>query len=157
MSDDQPIMLDLVEYEPSSRADKIVSKANQEYCGVGEAGQYNFHCLSLRSQGKARRHHIAVGQVYAITIAGKRTVLETPWSRWGIRAQEIRLLIEGKCESWADDYLKPDGPKYFKNAPDYEPPEIIEPRKKRDAGEGDYSLMIGMAIAVATIAFFLWL
>jgi hypothetical protein len=115
-----PIVLDLVEYYPSTRGEDVKHKAQAIYGGVVERASDGFTVLRLTSPSASRAHQIEVGSVYAITLNGRRHVLQTSWGRYRVRAQEIRRIIEGEVEEWARPYFDPASEKWFKRAPDYE-------------------------------------
>lgn len=104
-----------VEYEPSTRAGRIARKNGQIYVGIGLRASDGITVLKIRAPGSTKNHNIEVGQLYAVTVNGRRHVLETPWERWRLREQELRALLDGGFnESWAAEYFDPASPKYFK-------------------------------------------
>lgn len=114
-----PVVLDLVEYYPSTRGDDIKHKHQVEYLGVVERASDGFCVLRVRAAGASRAHQMEVGDVYAISVHGRRSIMQTPRDRWKIRAQEIKQLVEGEVEEWAKPYFDPASDKWFKRAPDY--------------------------------------
>lgn len=119
-----------VEYEPNTRADHYVRKRNQIYLGVGERPSDGFTTLKIKAPGASRVHNIEVGQVYAVTVDGRRHVMETPRERWKLRAQEIARAIEGRfSEDWVAEYFDPSSSKYFKHSVDYESPVDLAAEK----------------------------
>jgi len=92
-------------------------KANVEYQGVIERASDGFTVLSLG--GRKRVHNVQVGEVYAITFRGVRHVLQTPPERWRIRSAEIRRIVEGFTEEWAEPYFDITSSQHFKAQPDH--------------------------------------
>jgi hypothetical protein len=125
--------LDRVEYYPHTRGDEVRCKVNAAYLGVIERASDGMTVLSIRGPSSSRAHNIEVGQVYAITVAGQRHVLQTPSERWRIRAAEIGWVVTREREEWAAPYFDPRSPKYYRAAADYESPtdETAEARHFR--------------------------
>lgn len=148
------LILDSVEYEPNTRADKIVRKHEQHYCGVHSRASDGMTCLAIRAKNGRRVHNIEVGQLHAITLEGKRHVFQTPWARWRIRAQEVVKVIEGDfSEDWAREYFDPTNARFYAKAVDFEP--VFDVPKLRSAPRIDTefgcgTLILGL-IAVAAI------
>ena len=156
-----------VEYEPNTRGERLHKKTDQIYVCVGPRKSDGFTCLTIEPPQGGRRHNIYVGSVYAITIRGRRHVLETPWERWRIRAQEIVKLIVGHfTEDWAAEYFDPASPKYFKRTPDYEPqvdpeverriagtPRVRAPTEPDTEGCSTYTVAFLIVVAIALFHF----
>ena len=112
-----PVILDLVEYYTPS--DFISHKQRVQYQGVVERASDGFTALRIMVPGAQRAQQIEVGNLYALTINGRRVVLQSPRDRWRIRAQEVRREVEGQIDEWAKPYFDPGFDKWFKRAPNY--------------------------------------
>ena len=105
-----------VEYLPENGMNfDNVTRGPYSFVGVGLRKSDGYTVLSLRAPEAKRVFNIPVGNVYAITIDGKRHVMETPFYSWSLRAAELRRIIEGFTEVWVVDYFDPNSPKYFKH------------------------------------------
>ena len=112
-----------VEYYGRGRSERVQRKEYQLYLGVEENPSSGMTCLVIKDVlndqgGYGRRHFIEVGSVYAIALttnisAWDRYVLRTPPGNWKIRAQEIKLIVEGKVDDWAKEYFDPNSDKFF--------------------------------------------
>ena len=110
-----------IEDMPNGGKLEYVRKRGQIYIAVGPRSSDGFTVLKIRSPGASKNHNIEVGAVYAVTVGGRRHVLETPNGRWKLRAQELRHLLGEPIEDWAVEYFNSASPKYFKRASDYVP------------------------------------
>lgn len=79
--------------------------AGVRYLGVIERASDGFTVLSVKRVGGPRAFNIQVGEVYALTLHGQRHILKTPSERHRIRAQEIKLIVEGRRDDWSDPYF----------------------------------------------------
>jgi hypothetical protein len=117
------VVIDSVEYLPETgKYAELRERGPFSYVGIGPRSSDGWTCLTLRASGASRNFNITVGYLYALTVRGKRHVLEVPDERWKIKAEEIRFLIEGKREDWAAPYFDPTSPSYFKHQPGYRSP-----------------------------------
>jgi hypothetical protein len=105
-----------IEYMPNGSKLEYVRKRGLIYIAVGPRPSDGFTVLKIRSPGASKNHNIEVGAVYAVTVGGRRHVLETPNGRWKLRAQELRHLLGEPIEDWTVEYFNSASPKYFKRA-----------------------------------------
>lgn len=118
----EPLVIDLVEYDPLAAVDRVAVKRDQLYLGVRERKGDGITCLGIRNRGAERGHNIEVGLVLALTVRGQRHVLATPPGRYRIRSQEIVRIVEGQfSEDWAAPYFDPSSPKFWGREPEPEP------------------------------------
>ena len=110
--------------------------AGVHYLGVIERASDGFTVLSVKRPGGQRAFNVQVGEVYAVTVFGRRHILKTPSERHRIRAQEIKLIVEGKRDEWSDPYFDPTSPKRYDRQADYSDPTDQEHEAKRNRPKG---------------------
>ena len=114
--DGPPVTLENLTYHTLSGDGRGTTIYNVAYLGVIARKSDGFTTLSVRKPGSSKAFNIETGRVVSIGLYGRVWQPEAHYSRWALRAAEIRAFVERtELEEWARPYFDPRHEKHHLN------------------------------------------